>query len=158
MHIRKYKSGDCERLSKLFYDTVHTVNAKDYTKRQLFAWANSTECLIAQSDRLSEQYTAVAEIDGEIVGFGSIDKSGCLDFLFVHKDYQGKGIASALCNVLEKDVPLVKTYASVTAKPFFEKRGYVVVKSQEVERAGVKLINFEMKKLNNRIEIETLTN
>ena len=41
----------------------------------------------------------------------------------------------------------IKTYASITAKPFFESRGYAVVKEQEVERSGVKLKNYEMLKI-----------
>jgi len=39
MFIREYQSSDCKELAKLFYNTVHTVNAKDYTKEQLDAWA-----------------------------------------------------------------------------------------------------------------------
>ena len=37
--IRKYKPSDCRRLMELFYDTVHSVNAGDYTAEQLDAWA-----------------------------------------------------------------------------------------------------------------------
>ena len=39
MFIREYQSSDCEEIIKLFDNTVHTVNAKDYTKEQLDAWA-----------------------------------------------------------------------------------------------------------------------
>ena len=37
MQIRKYRPSDCRELAELFYDTVHTVNAGDYTKEQLDA-------------------------------------------------------------------------------------------------------------------------
>ncbi len=40
MFIRKYESTDCKELAELFYNTVHTINAKDYTKEQLDAWAS----------------------------------------------------------------------------------------------------------------------
>ena len=40
----------------------------------------------------------------------------------------------------------VTTHASITARPFFEKRGYRVVKEQQVERHGVLLTNFVMEK------------
>lgn len=30
MIIREYQSADCKELTELFYNTVHTVNAKDY--------------------------------------------------------------------------------------------------------------------------------
>ena len=39
IHIRNYASEDCLILARLFYDTVHTVNARDYTPEQLEAWA-----------------------------------------------------------------------------------------------------------------------
>lgn len=144
MVIRKYKKEDFDAVAKLFYETVHSVNKKDYSAEQLSAWACSPDSLQPKRESLLNQNTLIAEIDGETVGFGSIDKSGCLDLLFVHKDYQGRGIATALCNELERGFPAVLTYASVTAKPFFERRGYAVTKAQEVERSGVKLKNFEM--------------
>ena len=39
MELRKYNANDCKELAQLFYDTVHTINAKDYTKEQLNVWA-----------------------------------------------------------------------------------------------------------------------
>lgn len=39
MIIRKYVSTDCKQVADLFYETVHSVNAKDYTIEQLDAWA-----------------------------------------------------------------------------------------------------------------------
>lgn len=39
MEIRRYQQSDCKELAELFYNTVHTVNAKDYTKEQLNVWA-----------------------------------------------------------------------------------------------------------------------
>ena len=40
----------------------------------------------------------------------------------------------------------VTVHASRTARPFFERRGYRVVKAQQVERRGVLLENFAMAK------------
>ena len=65
--------------------------------------------------------------------------------LYVHSDYQGKGIATAICNQLESAVQEnIVTHASVTARPFFEKRGYKVIKEQQVERQKIFLTNFVM--------------
>ncbi len=146
MIIRQYKQSDLDTLANLFYQTVHNVNCADYTEEQLCAWTNSPESLKTKQENLSKQYTLLAEIDGETVGFGSIDKNGCLDFLYVHKDYQRQGVATALCDELEKNYSTITTYASKTAKPFFEGRGYYTVKEQEVERFGIKLKNYEMRK------------
>lgn len=144
--IRQYLNNDCETVSRLFYETIHAVCANDYTAEQLFAWAKDTSRLQMRKEDLLNQYTLVAETDGKIVGFGSIDNSGCLDLLFVHKDFQNQGVATALCDRLEQGFSEVVTYASVTAKAFFEKRGYIVAQEREVERLGVKLKNYEMQK------------
>lgn len=145
MKIREYKDADFEAVARIFYDTIHAVNAKDYSREQLFAWANNVDSLKKRRKDLLSQFTLIAETEGETVGFGSMDKSGCLDLLYVHKDFQRRGIATALCDELEKGFTVIKTYASVTAKPFFEKRGYKTIKEQEVERLGIKLKNFEMR-------------
>lgn len=69
---------------------------------------------------------------------------GYLDRLYVHKDHQGIGIATALCEKLEASVEsaTVTTHASITARPFFEDRGYVVKKEQQ----GILLTNYVMEK------------
>lgn len=41
MQIRQYIPDDCEHLAELFYNTVHSVNSKDYTEKQLNVWATS---------------------------------------------------------------------------------------------------------------------
>lgn len=70
------------------------------------------------------------------------------DRLYVHKDYQNQGIATAICDVLEQSAGDTKitTHASITAKPFFEHRGYKVVREQQVMRDGISLTNFVMEK------------
>lgn len=147
MIIRPYQPEDCKELARLFFNTVHTVNAKDYTKQQLNAWATGTVDLEAWNRSLTKHFTLVAMENGIITGFGDMDATGYLDRLYVHRDFQGRGIASALCDRLEASVSgSVTTHASITARPFFEKRGYRVIKEQQVERRGVLLTNFVMEK------------
>lgn len=147
MFIREYRSSDCKELTELFYNTVHTVNAKDYTKEQLDVWATGQVDLKTWDRSLQEHFSVVAVEDDTIVGFGDMDQTGYLDRLYVHSEYQGKGIATAICDRLEAAVQgNVVTHASITARPFFEKRGYKVVKEQQVERQGIFLTNFVMVK------------
>ena len=142
MFIRQYQPCDCREITELFYHTVHSVNARDYTERQLNVWATG------EVDLENWNRTLVAVEEGRIIGFGDIDKSGYLDRLYVHKDYQGRGVASGICDVLEAAVSGKKlsVHASITARPFFEKRGYKVVKEQQVERQGVFLTNYVMER------------
>ncbi|AQY28115.1 GNAT family N-acetyltransferase [Enterococcus faecium] len=54
-------------------------------------------------------------------------------------------IADELENhVLETGMQKITTHASITAKPFFEKRGYKVINEQTVELRGQLFTNFLM--------------
>jgi len=146
--LRPYTPADCEALAELFYRTVHTVNARDYTEEQLNVWASGHPDLAAWNRSFLAHYTVIAEAEGQPAGFGDIDKTGYLDHLFVHHAFQRRGVASAICGELERSVPNGKivTHASVTAKGFFERRGYHVIREQLVERQGVLLKNYVMER------------
>ncbi len=154
LFIRNYREADIGSIVDLFYGTVHAVNKRDYSQEQLDAWASANdleERRESWKSSLSRNIAFVAEKEERIVGFSDMNRQGYLDRLFVHKDYQGQGIASALVNVLESEamklrLPEITTDASITAKPFFESKGYRVVRSQIVERKGVELVNYKMKK------------
>ena len=147
--IREYTPADCSEITDLFYQTVHSINAADYTKEQTDVWAPAVPDSDKWNQSLLAHYSLVAMRGKTIVGFGDIDKNGYLDRLYVHKDYQGHGIGSALCDKLEYNFQNITTHSSITAKAFFENRGYIVIKKQYVERQGILLSNFIMKKINN---------
>ena len=146
MEIREYREEDQAEILSLFYETVHTVNAKDYNEKQLDAWAPQDNDYEHLNAALRNNLTLIAIEDGKITGFADIDENGYLDHLFVHKDYQRRGIASALCSRMEEGFKRIETHASITARPFFEKRGYVVVKAQDVKIRGEILRNYVMEK------------
>lgn len=152
--LRPYLPSDCAALAALFYETVHTVNAGDYSKEQLDAWADGQVDLETWNKSFLTHHTYVAvqksgaAAGGRIIGFGDMDDTGYLDQLYVHKDYLRQGVATAICDRLEEEIkrrPFV-THASITARPFFERRGYVMVEEQRVLRKGVCLSNYIMQK------------
>lgn len=150
--IVRFKESDLEEIVNLFYDTVHSVNSKDYSEEQLHAWAPIDEKdskLLSWKESMSRNITLVAKMHDQVVGFCDLTIDGHLDRLFVHKEYQGMGIASSLIKRLEVDamklnLSVIDTDASITAKPFFERQGYIVVSEQTVERKGVQLTNYRM--------------
>ena len=152
MQLRKYTPSDCAQMAELFYQTVHSVNAQDYTREQLDAWATGEVDSQAWDESFRTHRTIVATENGAIVSFGDMDETGYLDRLYVHKDYQGQGIASAICDELERFAAgkTFTTHASITAKLFFQHRGYHVVRKQEVIRHGVALTNLVMEKRSER--------
>lgn len=147
IQLRGYRPADGAALAALFYDTVHTINAADYTREQLDVWADGKMDLSAWNASFLEHFTVVAELDGRIAGFGDITQEGYLDRLYVHKDTQRCGIARMICDSLEAHCTAkeIETHASVTARPFFEKRGYCVIREQQVERRGILLTNYVMR-------------
>lgn len=151
MIIREYRPSDCKHLVELFYQTVHSINAKDYTDEQLNAWATGNVDINEWNQSLSEHFSIVAMKDGIITGFGDIDRTGCLDRLYVHKDYQNQGIATVICDKLEHafGVSRITTYASITAKSFFLHRGYHIIREQQVVRSNIPLTNYMMEKQRN---------
>ena len=148
MIIREYLPSDCKYLAELFYQTVHAINAKDYTDEQLNAWATGNIDINEWNQSLSEHFSLVAMKDNIIAGFGDIDRTGYLDKLYVHKDYQNQGIATAICDKLEHtfSVSKITTHAPITAKPFFLHRGYSIIKEQQVIRSNIPLTNYIMEK------------
>ena len=148
MTIRSYDPGDRAGLARLFYDTVHRVNAADYSPEQLDARASGDVDLDEWNRSFLAHHTVAAEQDGVLIGFGDMDETGYLDHLYVHRDCQRQEVATTICDALEGASPSAEfvTHASITAKPFFEHRGYRVVKKQQVERKGILLTNCIMVK------------
>lgn len=96
---------------------------------------------------ISNHHTLVAIKDNIIVGFGDI---GYLDHLYVHYDNQGQGIATKICDQLENySNNDILVHASISAKVFFIKRGYKIIKEQQVKRNNIFLTNFVMIKQKN---------
>ncbi len=151
MKIRTYEIGDTQKIVKLFYDTVHEVNIRDYTTAQVDAWAPADTDIQTWMQSLSSKFTFVAEEGDTIAGFGELEINGHIDRFYCHKDFQRQGIGRLILKQIEskaKDLGINKlfTEASITARPFFESQGFMVIRKQEVERRGQKFINFPMEK------------
>lgn len=147
--VRPYRLEDLAAVLTLFQRSVHEVASRDYTPEQISAWAPDSPDVVRWSTRLSNQSVFVCEDQHQITGFASVDSDGHLDLLYVHPDVQRQGVASVLCahivqwataNNLER----LFTEASVTARPFFESRGFSVVGSQLVQARGVSMPRFRM--------------
>ena len=55
-------------MAKLFYHTVHTVNAKDYTEGQLNVWADGQVDLEKWNISLQEHFRIIRHLDtGEVL-------------------------------------------------------------------------------------------
>ena len=151
--IRAYQAGDASAIVRLFYETVHSVNRADYSEEQVEAWAPDMPNQQAWHARMSEpaRRTLVAAENDEVVGFAELEDDGHLDMLYLRGDVVGRGVGRRLYEAVEgeaKDSGLgrIFTEASVTARPFFERNGFRVVREQRVLCRGVEMTNFAMEK------------
>ena len=92
MFIRRYQSGDCRELAELFYNTVHGVNCRDYTKEQLDAWACGLVDMETWNRSFEEHFTVIAQAEGRITGFGDMSADGYLDRLTCTGIIREKGL------------------------------------------------------------------
>jgi putative acetyltransferase len=150
--IRRLAAQDIPEMRKLFRATVLTVNSKDYTKEEVEDWASCGDSVEHWKELLAKNdYIGALDGQGGIVGFSSMNAEGYLHSMFVHKDWQGKGVATLLLSEVEKiarryGVHKISVEVSVTARPFFEKHGYKVVKEQKAKANRLYLTNYIMEK------------
>jgi putative acetyltransferase len=149
--IVDYNASMLDEMLRLFYNTVHSVNARDYNTEQLDNWAPEAIDKKKWEERLSNNVCLVTFHKNKIVGFGELSEEGGIDTMFVHKNFQGKKIASRILEELtgyaqDHDFRTLTTEASITAKPFFERHGFKVVKVQKNYYDKMVFINYKMKK------------
>jgi len=82
----------------------------------------------------------VVVLDSKIIGFADVDCKGYFDHLFVHKDHQRRGVATLLAEEIESWYNNdILVHASRSAKGFFAKRGYTLLREESVELRGEEL-------------------
>ena len=150
--IRAALESDAVELKNLFQNTVLAINRRDYSQAEVEDWASCGDNLSNIEDMIKTHYFIVAvNQQSEIVGFSSITPQGYLHSMFVHKDFQGEGIATMLLNEIEQyaitnGIIRITSEVSLTARPFFEKKGYIVEEEQKRKANQLSLTNFWMAK------------
>lgn len=150
--IKAYEEKDAPFLAAIFFNTIHHINSKDYSPEQINAWAPKSS--LEKEGWIKKWKTLppiVATLDHKIVGFAELEDNGHIDCFYCHYEYQGHGVGSALMKSIEDKARknrINKLFAevSITARPFFEAKGFVVVKEQSVNIRGAMLTNFVMEK------------
>lgn len=151
MKIRLFRQQDAEQLAQLFHETVREINILDYSSSQVTAWAPDDIHFRNWVKVCSNRFTYVADDEGIIAGFGELEPNGHIDCFYCHKNYQRRKVGTQIYQVIEaKAVELgvncLFTEASITAKPFFQSKGFCIVREQQVERRGVTFKNYLMEK------------
>lgn len=150
--IRQALPNDAAELRDLYRNTVLAVNRRNYSQAEVEDWASCGDDISKLEAMIETHYFIVAEtMQSQIVGFSSITPQGYLHSMFVHKDFQGKRIATLLLTHIEEyarknGIAKITSEVSLTARPFFERRGYVVETEQKRQANKLRLTNFWMAK------------
>jgi putative acetyltransferase len=151
--VRDYQPEDVEALANIYYHTIHRINIQHYTKEQVDVWA---PLVSLETEGWAKKFLRtkpiVAILGEEIVGFAELEDTGHIDCFYCHHEWIGQGVGSALMKEIiqrakKKTIPLIFAEVSITARPFFERRGFRVITQQTIIRKGVKLTNFKMERV-----------
>lgn len=135
MRIRLVNRADIPQISRLYYETVHRVNARDYRLEQIEAWAPRVNPDAFWQRRFRRYQVFVAEDGGAVAGFVELAPKGEIDCFYVHHAHQHHGIGSALMARVEREASghgnsRLLADVSVTAEPFFRRMGFRAVRRQ----------------------------
>lgn len=150
--LRALTEADIPEIQELFRNTVLNVNIRDYTEEEVNDWASCMEDENVVKELLDAN-CFIAAIDGnsKIIGFSSMNEEGYMHSMFVHKDWQGRGVATQLLSEVENKareygVSVITSDVSLTARTFFERNGYEVIRIQRQRANRLEMANFLMKK------------
>jgi len=149
--LRPFLAADTPILAAIFAASVLELTGDDYSEAQQEAWAATVDDEDAFGKRLAGQLTLIATLQNSPVGFASLKGADHIDMLYVHPSVVGQGVASILCDALEKlaggrGTKSLIVDASDTAQEFFKKRGYVAEQRNTVTVNGEWLANTTMQK------------
>ena len=149
--LRPFLAADTPVLAAIFVASVEELTGDDYSEAQQQAWASAADDEEQFGKRLASELTLIATLQNSPVGFASLKGTGHVDMLYVHPGVVGQGVASMLCDALEKlagsrGAKSLSVDASDNAQDFFLKRGYVGKQRNTVTVNGEWLANTTMQK------------
>src|SRR4051812_39081637 len=128
--IRKATTEDAESVAKIVLLALRVTNARDYPASVI------DRLVLTLPDKVASNLQAwcafVAILNGSVVGTGSLNGQ-IVTSVYVHPDYQRRGIATKLMDAVENaaNIQAQRTLivqSSVTAKAFYAKRGFKLVR------------------------------
>ena len=149
--LRPFLPADTSVLASIFVASIDELTEDDYSEAQREAWAATAEDEDKFGKRLAGQLTLVATIQSSPVGFVSLRGADHLDLLYVHPSAARQGVATTLCDAIEKlasarGAKALVAEVSDTAERFFAQRGYEGQQRNTISVGDEWLANTTMKK------------
>ncbi|QIA63048.1 GNAT family N-acetyltransferase [Vibrio astriarenae] len=151
IQLDDYRSEDANDLWSIYFHTIRHINIRDYSLDQVAAWAPDNIDPQRWRNKMESIKPFIAKIDGKPVGYADLQQDGLIYHFFCHHQFQSRGVGRALMTHIEQQAKQRGTsrlysHVSITARPFYERMGFTVVKEQLIEVRQQHLKNFVMEK------------
>jgi len=136
--------------------SIIEICSKDYTPEQITKFSEVTYSSDIWKNSVNNDYHVLIEVNGVVEGMchAGIRKDGNGEILGLYftKKIAGKGIGREVVemafNYLEQfNPPKIVLTGTITAKPFYEKMGFVVIGEEMSEIRGTQLQCFKMERV-----------
>jgi putative acetyltransferase len=149
--LRPFLGEDTPVLAAIFVAAIEELTGEDYGEAQQQAWASAADDEEQFGKRLAGELTLIGTLQNSPVGFAALKGGDHIDMLYVHPGAAGQGVASMLCEALEKlaggrGAKSLNVDASDNAQAFFAKRGYIAKQRNSIIVNGEWLANTTMQK------------
>jgi putative acetyltransferase len=149
--LRPFLPTDAQRCIEIFHASVEEMTSEDYDAEQREAWSARASDPAGFASRLAEALTLIAIVDGVSAGFASLKGVDVLDMLYVDPAFARRGVAGALIDALvrlaqARGAERITSEASDTARPVFERQGFVAQRRNLVSVGDQWLANTTMTK------------
>jgi putative acetyltransferase len=149
--LRPYVPADAARCAAIFHASIETLTEDDYSDDQRQAWAAAADDVAAFGARLGKALTLIASVSGEPVGFGALKGADAIEMLYVDPGFARRGIGALLIDALSRlavgrGAKHLTSDVSDTARPSFEKQGFVAQRRNLVQVGEEWLANTTMVK------------
>ncbi|OUL19583.1 hypothetical protein BV378_32730 [Nostoc sp. RF31YmG] len=155
--VRRCLPSDAESVLKVHRAAIHGTASSCYPKEIIQYWASpitpSKIKAFANNTVIGEETRIVAEINGQIVGFGAVVVSNSeLRAVYVSPKFGRSGVGTAILQELERlarerGLSELHLNASLNAEPFYQVNGYINEGFEEhILRSGRKMPSVRMGK------------
>ena len=130
--FRRASPDDAEEILDIKREAIEDLEHWQYSPEQVEVWKPKDDYVGTFEQAIDDDQFVVhvAEVDGEIVGYGALNvPDERIDAVYVRPDYHGEGIATALVKHLElsaefQGIVELDIIAAQNAVPFYQSVGY----------------------------------